>query len=519
MPTGDDDLRLTELSRRGLGALAGAGLLAAGLGRPARAQAPQKGGLLRVATHSQSTNDTFNSAKFVYGNDYMRGASFYSYLTSTGPDGQAQPELAESWEGNAEATRWRFKIRRGVTFHDGSPLTLQDVIFSIMRHKLDRTASSARPLVANIQSMTADGDDAVVVQLERADVEMPILIGTFQLAIVKDGTEDFSRPNGTGAFVLQDFTPGVRTAGKRNPNFWKEGRPYVDGFEQFTVLDHTARMNALLSGDAHIISEVRGPAIDAVSKSDNAAVFVTPAPRYTTIQSVASRMPNMTLDLRLALAHLVDRQRYLDVVLKGHGVLANDHPIMPANPMFNRDLPQRGLDLDKAKFHFGKTGFGRTPVELHVSVGAPFSVEIAQLMQREASRIGMTIDVKMEPADSYWNKIETQWPIFANTHNPRPTPGIMLNLFYMTTAPWNFPRTGGPDLDEAIATARSSPSLEQRTQAYHKVQSIIHADAANVIPAFMSTVDGHAKKVKGLVPIPLGNLSGWNFTDRVWFEA
>lgn len=51
------------------------------------------------------------------------------------------------------------------------------------------------------------------------------------------------------------------------------------------------------------------------------------------------------------------------------------------------------------------------------------------------------------------------------------------------------------------------------------MQSIIHADAANILPAFMSTVDGHAKKVKGLVPIPLGNLSGWSFTDRVWFEA
>src|SRR5581483_3789363 len=81
-----------------------------GVPQPARA-APTRGGLLRVATHTQSTNDTFDTAKYIYTNDYIRGTSVYNTLTILNEKGQADPELAESFEPNDTATRWVFKIR------------------------------------------------------------------------------------------------------------------------------------------------------------------------------------------------------------------------------------------------------------------------------------------------------------------------------------------------------------------------------------------------------------------------
>ena len=113
-------------------------------------------------------------------------------------------------------------------------------MFSIMRHKDEKVASSARQLAANIKNVSKDGPDGLVIELTSPDVDLPVLIGIFQFAIVKDGTSDFSKPTGSGAFSVKEFQPGIRTVLARNPNFWKEGRPYIDEFEMFAIVDPAA---------------------------------------------------------------------------------------------------------------------------------------------------------------------------------------------------------------------------------------------------------------------------------------
>ncbi|MBV9784062.1 MAG: ABC transporter substrate-binding protein [Acidisphaera sp.] len=497
-------------------ALAGGGALIGA--KPVRA-APSKGGLLRLATHSQSTNDTFDPAKYIYGNDYIRGTCVYNSLTYLDEQGQANPELAESFEPNDTATRWVFKIRKGVTYQDGAPLSMDDIVFSIMRHKDPKLASSAKPLVANIKEVKADGPDTIIVDLNGPDVDLPIMIGTFQFMVVKNGTTDFSNPVGTGPFKMKSFTPGVGTSFTRNPNYWKEGRPYVDEVEMFHVLDPVARANALLSGDAQMVTELKGTAIEQVSTSANAAVFTTPCPRYTSIQAAVDRAPSNNPDLGLALTYLIDRKRLLDTVLKGQGVIGNDHPIMPTSQLYDHDLPQRTLDLDRAKYHFGKSGFGTSTLEIHVSDAAPFSADIGQLLQREASRIGLTIELKRDPADSYWNAVAGQRPYTSITFNPRPTYNMLLNLAYRSGAAWNFSHINDPSLDKLIDDARSTPDKTQRLQVYADIQKKIYDSGSMTLPCFENYVDGISKKVKGLVPVPVGNLAGFNFADRVWLET
>jgi peptide/nickel transport system substrate-binding protein len=499
-------------------AVAAAGCAFLGAPKPARS-APTKGGLLRVATHTQSTNDTFDPAKYIYTNDYIRGTSVYNSLTVLDELGQADPELAESFEPNDTATRWVFKIRKGVAYHDGAPLTMDDIVFSIMRHKDEKLASSAKPLVANIKAVKADGPNSIVIDLNAPDVDLPIMIGTFQFMIVKSGTTDFSNPIGTGPFKVKTFKPGVGTSFARNPNYWKDGKPYVDEIEMFHVLDAVARANALLSGDAHMVTELKGTAIEQVATSANAKVFTTPCPRYTAIQAAVDRAPSSNQDLGLALSYLIDRKRFLDTVLKGQGVIGNDHPIMATSPLYDHDLPQRGLDPDKAKFHLGKSGFGASTLEIHVSDAAPFSVDIGQLLQREASRIGLTVELKREPADSYWNAVAGQRPFTSITFNPRPTYNMLLNLAYKAGAAWNFSHVNDPALDKLIDDARSTLDKEQRKQIYDKIQQTIHDSGSVTLPCFMNYVDGMSKSVQGLVPVPVGNLSGFNFSDRVWLES
>jgi len=480
---------------------------------------PKRGGVLRVATHVQSANDTFDPAKFTFSNDYIRGTTFYNTLTVPNENNEPQPELAESWEADATGKNWTFKLRKGITFHDGSSMTAQDVVFSIMRHKVEETASSARPLVANITGVDIDNADTIVVRLESPDADLPNLMGIFQFAILKDGTTDFAKPNGTGPFTLKEFKPGVRTVGVRNGNYWKEGRPYVDEIELFYITDPIARLNALLAGDAHMVSELRGTAIDEVSKSETTKLFTATAPRYSFIRGVVDIPPADNEDLRLVFAHLVNRKRFVETVLKGKASLGNDHPFLGTSPLYNADIPQRELDHDKAKFHLQKSGIGSGKVEFHVSDAAPYGLELGQLLQREAAAIGFNMDLRREPADSYWNTIAGKRAFFIDAHSPRPTYNIMLTLFWKSTAPWNHSHFKDEKLDKLIDEGRSTLDLAKRKEIYGAAQRIIHDSASSIIPAFMDYVDGVANSVQGLVPGPLGNFGGFNFADKVWLDS
>jgi peptide/nickel transport system substrate-binding protein len=525
-PAADIAAGRNDFTRRQFGGLLlGAGMAAFGAGsgilagvRPAQA-APVRGGFLKVALFSQSTNDTFDPAKLVHPGDYIRCTSLFGHLTRLDEQGKAQPELAESFEPNADATEWTFKIRKGISFHDGAPLTMDDIIFSILRHKEEQVASNAKPLVQNVKEVVADGSDTIVVKLSEPDADLPALIGTFQFAIVKNGTYDFSSPVGTGAFKVKEFSPGVRTICERNENYWKEGQPYIDGFEMFSIVDHVARANALLSGDVHMVVDLRGPSIDEVAKSSVASPFITNAPRYTSIQAAVDIPPGDRQDLGLALSYLIDRERMLKTVLRGNGVIANDHPLMSGSAYYDAALPQRMLDHDKAKFHLAKAGIGNSRIELHVSDASAFSVEIGQLLQREASTVGLNLDLRREPADSYWSAVAGKRALFAATFNPRPTYNMLLNLAWKSGAAWNFSHYSNPELDTLIDKARVTLDEALRAEIYSDIQTTIHNSGALILPAFISFVDGVSNKVQGLTPIPVGALGGFNFTDRVWLTA
>lgn len=512
-----------ELTRRAFGALAGGAAASALLGPmagAALAQAtPKKGGRLRVSMHAQSTNDTFNSAKYVYSNDYIRGTSFYNTLTTLNEKAEAVPSLAESWEPADGGKRWIFKLVKGVRFHDGSPLTTDDVAYSLLRHKDEKLASSAKPLAMNIVSVKGDGPDTIIVELAQPDADLPIVIGTFQFAIIKNGTTDFSSPVGTGPFRIKEFKPGILTSGVRNPEYWRNGRPYVDEFEMFYIIDPVARVNALLAGDVHMASDIKGTGIEEVEKATNVKLFRTAAPRYTVMQSSIDMAPMTNHDLRLAMTYLVDRKRFLETVLKGNGSIANDHPILSDSPLFNTSLPQRELDLDRAKFHLAKSEIGNGRVDLHVSDAAPFSVELALLMQREATRINFNLNVRREPSDSYWNTIPGHRPFYANALNPRPTYNMLLSLTWKSGVAWNFSHYNSPALDGLIDQARVTLDAAKRKQMYWDIQKIIYDAGCYSVPCFMNFVDGVSNKVRGLTPVPVGNLGGFNFSDNVWLES
>lgn len=485
---------------------------------PALGQTPKKGGRIKVAGSSISPNDTVDPARQSFSTDYSRCTMFYNGLTAL--DGQLvpQPELAESFT-HQKATVWVFKLRKGVTFHDGSELTADDVVYSLNRHKDPKVASRANALAKQMKDIKATGKHEVTITLEAPNADLPVILGTWHFLIIKNGTTEFKTANGTGPYKVKEFTPGVRTIGVRNPNYFKPGKPYVDEIELIGISDETARVNALVSGDVHLIAGINPRSIRQIKATSGYSVFETKAGYYTDLVMRQDADPTRNADFCTAIKYLFNREEIRTAVFRGYAVIGNDQPIDPSNRYYNKDLPQRAFDPDKAKFHFQKSGVGSTPVELYASPAAPGSVEMGVLLQEAAKKIGLNIDVKQVPAAGYWSNYWMKKPLGFGAINPRPSADVLLTLFFKSEARWNESAWKNDRCDKLILEARAEADEGKRKQLYGEVQSIIKDHCGIGIPVFITLLDAHADKLKGLKPIPVGGFMGNAFAEHVWLEA
>jgi len=525
-----DSTRLLEAVKRGasrrdvLAMLMAGGMqatLAGGLSSlafAAHAATPKRGGRIRVAGATAAITDTLDPAKMSNQTDYSRGTMLYNGLTSLDGSLTPQPALAESFD-TKDAKTWVFKLRKDVKFHDGKALTPADVVFSIMRHKDPATASKAKALADQIDTVKASGANEVTVTLSAANADLPVILGTFHFMIVKDGTADFSTGIGTGPYKLKEFKPGVRSIAVRNDAYWKPGKPYLDEIEFVGIGDEGARVNALLSGDLDLVASVNPRSVDRIKGTPGFAVFSTQSGQYSDLIMRKDAGPGTNPDFILAMKHLIDREQMRKSVALGHAVLGNDQPIDPTNRFYFAGLPQRAFDLDKAKFHLKKSGIGDAAVPVVASPAALYSVEMALVMQQAAQKIGLNLDVKRMPADGYWANHWLNSQVGFGNVNPRPSADTLLTLFFKSDAAWNESRFKSEKFDQLLVSSRAETDLAKRKQQYADMQTMIHEQAGIGIPLFLASLDGHSTKLNGLSPIPLGGLMGYSFGEHVWLEG
>ncbi|RLJ39660.1 ABC transporter substrate-binding protein [Acidovorax sp. 106] len=506
---------LTMLMACGMQAGAAGGL--ASLATSAHAQTPKRGGRIRVAGATAAATDTLDPAKQSNQTDYSRGSMLYNGLTSLDGSLTPQPALAESFT-TQDAKTWVFTLRKGVVFHDGKALSPADVVFSILRHKDPATASKAKVLADQIETVRASGPNEVTMVLSAPNADLPVILGTFHFCIVKDGTTDFNAGIGTGPYKLKEFKPGVRSLVVRNEAYWKPGKPYLDEIEFVGIGDETARVNALLSGGMDLVASVNPRSVARVKGTPGYAIFTTQSGQYSDLIMRKDMGPGMSPDFAMAMKYLFDREQMKKTIALDYAVLGNDQPIDPTNRFHFKDLPQRSFDLDKAKFHLQKSGVtGKIPMV--VSPAAMYSVEIALLLQQAGQRIGLDIDVKRMPADGYWSNHWLNSPVGFGNVNPRPSADTILTQFFKSDAAWNESRWKSEKFDQLLLASRAETDLPKRKQMYADMQTMIHNDAGIGIPLFLASIDGHSTKLKGLSPIPLGGLMGYSFAEHVWLDA
>jgi peptide/nickel transport system substrate-binding protein len=507
---------------KGAGAL-GVGLMVGPLFQPRTARAAVKGGHLRMGCSQGSSSDSLEPGTFSEGFAIMMSYSVHAKLTVVGPDNKLHGDLAESWEGSDQATKWVFKLRNAV-FHNGQPVTAADVIASLNYHRTAASTSAAKPIVANIKDVTADGDKSVVVQLNSGDADFPYILTDYQLAICKAGpdgkigwNEEGSR---AGPYRLKEFQPGVRALFEKSDNYWNPDVGYLATAEVLVISDVTARQNALLTGEVDLIDRPDVRTLAMLQRNTKLKVEEHSGFRFHGFTMFCDTPPFDNNDVRLALKYGIDREAMLKVALAGHGTIGNDHPITPAYRYYNKDIPQYTYDPDKAAFHLKKAGHSKLNVDLSASAAAfAAAVDCSVLFKSNVEPAGININVINEPADSYWSNVWLKKPFIATDWGGRPTEDQMFSVAFKVGAPWNDTHFNNDAFEKLLKDARAELDEAKRSQMYGEMQTIVHDDGGLIAPIIPNNIWALSKRVKHADAISTAwELDGWQFISRWWVE-
>ncbi|SAL37443.1 extracellular solute-binding protein [Caballeronia udeis] len=519
------DSTTTTLSRREFLKLAAAagmvGLVGEGLlGSSAFAQVPKKGGHLKLGLGGGATTDSQDPATFISQVSLVNSRIWGDTLVEVDPlKGTAVPSLAESWTNTPDAKTWTFKIRKGVHFHNGKELTVDDCLATLKRHSDEKSASTALSVMKMMGSIGKQGD-TLVITLPSGNAELPLLLSDWRLVMQPNGGYDNPASGvGTGPYKLTSWAAGVRSTYEKNTNDWRSDRGHVQSVELLVMNDATARIAALTSGQVHFINLINPKTIDLLKRSPNVQILSTPGRAHYTFPMHCDTAPFNNNDLRMALKYAINREEMVRKVLGGYGKVGNDFPINNTYALFPEGIEQRTYDPDKAKFYYKKSGYSGSIVLHTAEIAFPGAVDAAVLFQESAKKAGISIDVKRDPDDGFWNNVWLKVPFCQCFWTGRPTQDQMYSLVYQSGATWNESRFVRPDFDQLLLEARAELNEEKRKDMYRSMAMMVRDDGGEILPMFNNYLNAATKEVKGYVhDIGLDMSSGY-VASRVWLNT
>lgn len=487
------------------------------------ASVPKRGGHLRIGLDNANNSDVLDPAVMVSEYQLQLNMACRNFLIEIDSNNDAVPELAESWEGTPDAKEWRFKIRKGVEFHNGKPLTPQDVIATLEYHKSEKSKSVVKPLIKSVENIELEGNDTVVIALKEGNADFPYILSDWHFTILpvdSSGKVDASSGNGTGPYIVKAHEPGVSTKFTRNPNYWKADRAFFDEVSFIAINDTVARQNALVTGEVDVITSPDLKTIDRLKRKPGLAVDEVTSGSAITIPMHVDVAPFNNNDVRLALKLSIDREEILNRVFQGHGTIGNDHPIAPILPYWS-EMKQRSYDPEKAMFHLKKAKEEKLTVKLSAADAAfGGAIDCAILFSEQAKKAGINIQVVREPDDGYWSNVWLKKPFCMCYWSGRSTPDSIYSIAYAADSSWNDTHYKGKRFNELMAQAKSETNPVKRTNLYAEMQSIYNFEGGTIIPMFRNFVSARSSKVLHNENMTgHWRLDGGRAAERWWFAS
>ncbi|MGB5865395.1 MAG: ABC transporter substrate-binding protein [Sulfitobacter sp.] len=484
---------------------------------------PVAGGTFRMGVSGGESTNTQDPASWASDVPLQTGFFWGEPLIELAEDGSLRGLVAESWEGSADASTWTFKIRQGCTFSTGAQVTAEDVMKTMERHSNEDSKSGALGIMKGIKTMSVDGDNFIV-GLETGNADLPFLMADYHLIIQPGGGfDDPTAAIGTGAYVMEDYEPGVRATATRRDDYWGGSQDEVahyDKIELIVLNDATARTAALQSGQVDAINRVEPKIAKLLDRAPNLTVNNIAGRGHYVFIAHVDTAPLDNNDLRLALKYAINRQEMVDKILQGYGSIGNDMPINAAYPLFDDTITQRTHDLEKAKAHYEKSGHDGSPIVLRVADGAfPGAVDAAALFQQSAQAAGIPLEIKREPNDGYWSEVWNVQPFCASYWGGRPVQDQMYATAYLSTADWNDTRWKRDEFDAMLLEARAELDDAKRKEIYSKMGRMLNEEGGVILPMFNDFVDAISGDVQGYKGNPNGPQGYWKTFKYTWKTA
>jgi peptide/nickel transport system substrate-binding protein len=498
-----------------------AGALGTALPGHARAAAPKKGGKLTIGGEAAQTKDSLDPTKFFSTSNLLMGYLVYDTLVNRGPDLKPVPWLAESWDIGADASEWIFKLRRGVTFHNGKTFTADDVIYSVSRHIGKTSESPAKAYLGQIQALTKDDDYTVRFKLQGPYADFPIVLSDTRVQITQNGYESFAETApGTGPFRVKQWRPGSRYLFERNDAYWRTDGPWVDQVEVVGIGDITARVNALIAGDINALIQLDPKAVGALERNERVTVLDAKSSSFLNLALMLDRAPTNNNDVRLALKYAIDREKIVANVRKGKGLVGNDHPLSSVDPYYNEQVAQRRYDPDKARFYIRKAGLENAPIDLYASdVPGAGGIAAAQVLQQSAAAAGVNLNIIQPPADSYWSSVWMQKAICVSGWDGRPVPDLIFSIAFKGGGSYNETKWENPRFDKLLLEARGVTDFAKRKEMYGEMQQMLQDDGGHITLSFLDYLDATRSEVKGITPHSSGPLGFFQGPRTAWIDG
>ena len=494
---------------------------------PAAEGSPKPGGDFILGVTGGGSKDIMDGQNIVTKPDQARLLTAFETLLvfdenyTLTEDGLAESVTADN------PKQYTIKLKDGIEFSNGKSLSADDVIYSLQRIG---TASNgltgyAATETMDIKNLKKVDNLTVTLPLKKPDATVRNTLASYTFGIVPVGYEaykgDPKTQIGTGAFILESFTPGQQSKHKKNPNYWRTGQPYVDSVTIIDFDDSTAQVNALLGRQIHAMTDVPAAQVKSV-ESQGAKVLISKTGGWLPLCMAIDMAPFDDPKVRQAMRLIVDRQAMIDQVASGYGFIGNDL-YAPFDPGYDSSLPQREQNIDEAKSLLKSAGKDGMTVDLHTTNGAAGMIATATVFAQQAKAAGITVNVKNDP--NYYGDSYLKLPFsidFWGTRNylNQVQQGSLPNSPYNETH-WP-PKSGqGSDFISLYDQALAEIDDNKRYDIMHEMQKSEYDIGGYIIPFFGNLIDGYASNVSGFVPSKgTLNLDSFGRGFRVmWFNS
>jgi len=436
----------------------------------------------------------------------------YNGLVRLDENSAVAPELAESWDISDDGKVYTFQLRKGVKFHNGKEMTSEDVKASYERILDPETGSPARSFYADVVAIATPDPHTVVFTLDKPNAALLALMASPNAAIVpKEMLEagDLSvEAVGTGPFKLGEWMPDNYMILERHPDFFIEGRPYLDAIE-FRVLPDEASILAGLRAQTIDYALIVDPKTAVLARVEENLQVKSEA--GFTIFLLAINHEREPLDnplVRMAVACAIDRQAIIDATALGEGEVTG--PLAPSQqayfvpfsefPCYQRDLDRSSELLIDAGFPDG-VKFNIVVRNVH-----PYS-DIAEAIQAQLREAGIEAELEVDEVGIFverWRSSDFDTYVSAMSGFPDPDFGVYRTFHGEGSA--NVHGYSNAAMDELLEAGRTTHDPEERTEIYKELQRKLVEDVAAVFLYPRNYYQAMQQHVKGFTAMPTGSI-------------